>query len=209
MKLKFSLFKSKQLVEQYYDFLYPNYHPIRNTSRTLGDCAKLVSNPNAEKFKRKLTWKDFVPAKPKQFKKKKKGRKKGGNSLQKLRNKWKKKKELDKFSRHGKVKNTRKKWSVGVGFFKQVFVNTTKWFLGTKSAWGIFCFGRWKTQNFSALRAEKFNVNQEFYFFMLKCIKRYEFILHQSNQNLNLNSWTERKNLTPHPPPTVSWYLKR
>ena len=150
--------------EKYYDFLYPNYHPIRNTSKTLGDCAKLVANPNAEKLKRKLTWKDFVPTKPQQFKKKKRGRKKGGNSLKKMRNKWMEKKMLDKFSRHGKVKNTRKKWSVGVGFFKQVFVNTTKWFLGTKSAWGIFCFGRWKTQNFSALRAEKFNVNKEFTF---------------------------------------------
>ena len=44
----------------------------------------------------------------------------------------------------------------------------------------------------------------DFCFSMLGSIKRYEFILHQSNQNLNLNSWTERKNLTPHPPPTVS-----
>ena len=70
----------------------------------------MISNPNMKKYKRGLKTEDFVSTKSKPLKKKKKKRvKMKGNSLQKLRNKWMKKKELDKFSRYGKVKNTRKK----------------------------------------------------------------------------------------------------
>ena len=96
--------------EIYYDFLYPDYHPVRITSRPLWDCVKMISNPNSKKYKRAPKTEDFVSTKSRPLKKKKRVKMKG-NSLQKLRNKRNEKKRLDAFSRFGKVKKTRKKWS--------------------------------------------------------------------------------------------------